>query len=239
MSEHYNDPDLREIVARVAIKFGRTFRGFAEADDIRQELWLWVLSHGKAVDRWAEEEKGQRKLVYSLNNVAKAYGVQQKAASSGYTPDDVAFYGKAEVRELLEMVFDRTKWEAPPQADEGRRGGRPANEGNGWVATLSDVSRAVDKLDAPDREAVELFFGRGEAAAYLAEVWDVSTSTAYARIDRAVKKVWRELGGARPNQGAVHPDLDGDGCECLHVWKGRRAMSNAAARAAQEKHYDE
>ena len=68
------------LVANIAYEFGRKFQ-MVEANDIRQELWLWFLEHPNKVNAWeALDGKQSIKLIAkSLRNAAKDYCQKQKA----------------------------------------------------------------------------------------------------------------------------------------------------------------
>lgn len=84
---------------------------------------------------------------------------------------------------------------------------------------LADISRAIDRLDVYDRVVLFSRFGTSISVAGMAEVHNIKIFTMRSRIDRAVRRLQRILGGERP-------DFEGLG--------SRKAMSNAKARAITE-----
>ena len=69
-----------QLVAHIAYEFGRKYH-MIDADDVRQELWIWFLEHPNKVKTWeALDGKQSVKLIArSLRNAAKDYCQKQKA----------------------------------------------------------------------------------------------------------------------------------------------------------------
>lgn len=225
------------IVESVAADMSRRYRQFGLGqDDASQEGWLWAFDHPRRVIEWFDPEiteprTGERLLARTLRNELHDIGETLKAQAVGYSRDDLSYYSRTMLRELLSSVFDPDAWLHPEQGDGERRGrGAPAEGGN-WVATLADISRAVEKLDAEDRDLLRMFheepvWKNKDAAAY----FSISEQTMSYRHDRAIGRLVTALGGPKPR-----PQHD---TECNH-WAGRHAVSNAAARSVQDSYYEE
>jgi hypothetical protein len=66
----------------------------ADASDIRQELWVWVLNHRDKLDEWSSDEFGEAKLYVALRNAGANYarGEQESRVDLGLAKDAGASY---------------------------------------------------------------------------------------------------------------------------------------------------
>jgi RNA polymerase sigma factor (sigma-70 family) len=234
---------LKPIVSGVALEFSRRFHKAAQVEyaDVEQECWVWCIKHPTKVSRWMKEEDGHRPIRTSLRNVALDYCSREKAARLGYDHDDLYWWSKGDVEVALGAMFSYEDWLSPPQS-EGRSN-KSAAEGGNYIATLADLSRAFDQLNAEDRKLLTLYYRDEEYQRDIAEDYGVSQKTISVRIDGAVRRLADKLGGPAPRQGAIHdPDPATGGCECGHTrWGGpgsRKVLSGAAARAITSSSYD-
>lgn len=225
--------DYEAIVAQVANEYGRRYRNHADREDFVQECWLWLAEHPAKLAEFLEHDHADKLIARTLRNHCYDAGEQLKAQHLGYSRDDLTYYGKGMLRELLPILWDDEAWTEPPVADGPRGGGDPATGGN-WLATLADVSRAFDELSEEDRNLLIGFHRDGIRNKDMAELSGVTEQVMSYRHDAAVGRLQRLLGGPRPQ-----PQHDAD-CEHEYRWGvGRRAMSNAEARATQQNYYEE
>jgi DNA-directed RNA polymerase specialized sigma24 family protein len=232
-------PTLQPVVDSVSSDAVRKYRRFGmEHDDASQECLLWILDHPAKVIAWFDEDnysprQAENLLARSLRNQCIDYGEDLKAQSVGYNREDLAYYSKQYLRELLPLMFDREAW-IYPEKNSGERistGGDPAHGGN-WITTLADVSRAYAKLDGSDRDLLARFHRDGDTNDEIARQCGVSKQTMSDWHDRAVGRLLKLLGGHKP--ASPHDE------ECDHwVTGSRHAVSNAAARAYQQSIYEE
>lgn len=240
------------VVESVAADMSRRYRryGLDQADG-SQQGWLFVYQHPAQMLRWFDEDNYSpavacKILARSLRNELENYGQDLKAQAVGYSRDDLAWYDKAMVRALLPAMFDPEAWldgGLPANGDEdedeantkrARRKTVLLSEGNNWIATLADLSQAYAKLGKDDRDILAAFHRDSWQNNMLAEVYGISKQTMSDRHDRAVKRLVDLLGGPKPawpHDGSCEHPFNG--------WVGRRAVSNAAARAAQDSYWDE
>lgn len=230
------DPSLEPMIESIAAEFGRKFHQYgADAEDFSQELYLWLFENGGKVAEWLDPEKfdpkdGERLLAKSLRNEALDYGVDIKAQCVGYERRDLHWYSKGEVKALLPAIFNPDAWENPPQS-EGRSTKSPSEGGN-WVTTLADVAQAFEQLDASDRSILRGLHSEGWTNKMMAMAEQVSEQVMSYRHDRAVSRLVKLLGGEAPR-----PMRDAAGAR--DHWRGRKAVSSAAARAYQSATYDD
>ena len=228
------------IIAGTCIETAKRYGTYGlDRAEAEQECWLWIGEHPAKLEEWmeAEPEKWTRLLARTLRNEMRDYGEKCKAEALGYHIDDLVYYSKKQLPPLLEAVFNESAWIHPETSGDepARRGAGDAATGGNWVATLADVSRAVDLLKQEDRDILKMFheppvWTNKDAAKYLG----LSEQVMSYRHDRALGRLLRELGGPKP-----WPGHDGD---CDHPFRGmgkRAVYSNAAARAMQSGYYDE
>jgi hypothetical protein len=227
---------LAPMVTTIANEYGRMHRAHgADASDFSQTLYAWVVENENQVREWLdpeffEEKDGTRLLATSLRNEAKDYAVDVKAQALGYKRSDLYWYGKNEVRSLLPSVFNQDAWHEPPQS-EGRST-KAASEGGNWIATLADVAQAFVRLDEYDQQILRRFHEDGWTNVLMAEVTGISEQLMSYHHDRAITRLVKLLGGEKFQQTRqTGADATRD------PFKGRHAVSNAAARAYQSTSY--
>ena len=163
------DPDV--MFSKIAGNVAAKNRGVAEADDIKQELWLWWLTHDQPdlLDAdWA--------LKRTLYTVAERYAAKERTARLGaethrYQPDEVMV--------LVEILVN-------PPTDE------PAEV---LGADLADVMTAVANLD-PSLRGYLVSYAAGESYRQIAEDSGLPLSTVFRRVQQALNDIVSTLNGA-------------------------------------------
>lgn len=231
-------PTLGPILDSVAAQMSRRYYQYGGShEDLVSEGWLWCCEHPEKLIHWFDDanyepKAAERLLAKSLRNHLQGYGEQLKAQALGYSTDDLTYYSRQYVRELLPMMFDDEAWMHPEQGDGERRAPSDPAAGGNWVATLADLSQAFAKLDQSDRDLLTQFHRDDVSNNALAERCGVSKQTMSDWHDRAIRRLVDKLGGNRP--GASH-DAD-----CTHGWTGgRRAISNSQSQAIQRSYWDD
>lgn len=220
------DERLDLLVAGAAYRCRRRW-GHMEYADLRSELYVWLYENPTKVrDLLAAEdtERADRDLTSSLLNAGERVARRERAELHGYRPEDEFFYSTAMLRGLLPDVYVPDAWVTSQQSDSERvSGAAPAREGNGRVAMLADISRALGQLREHDRLVLLDRYGPDapEDEARCAERLEITQEALRAKVNRATGRLRRILGGRRP---------DGGGSERQYVGS-RRALSNAAALA--------
>lgn len=189
------------VVGMIAYEFSRKFH-MCDADDIRQELWIWFLEHPNKVKLWETlEGKQSTKLVArSLRNAAKDYCQREKARAVGYKVEDNYYYDREVVELLLPAVLvgDLT---APSMAELGFTNSKKvASEGGNWFAMMGDIERGLRKLTQEQLSIIYLRFGEGCDNASLATELAITEDAARMRVNRAVNNLLNYLGGSRPRK---------------------------------------
>ena len=189
------------LVAHIAYEFSRKFH-MVDADDVRQELWIWFLEHPNKVATWeAMDGKQSIKLIArSLRNAAKDYCQKQKAQAVGYRVEDNYYYDRELIEALLPSVI-RGDQQAPAMNDLGFiTGKKVASEGGNWFAMMADIQRGFARLDEKQMSILYLRFGDGCDNKTFAKELGISEDAARMRINRAVNNLINILGGSQPRR---------------------------------------
>lgn len=189
------------LVGSIAYEFSRKFY-MVDADDIRQELWVWFLEHPNKVNVWESLEGKQsvKLIAKSLRNAAKDYCQKQKAHAVGYSVEDNYYYDR-ELVELLLPAIMRGDTTAPALNDIGFTSTKKvASEGGNYFAMMADIERAIDKLSHEQSSILYLRFGDGCDNKTFAKEMGISEDAARMRINRALNNLINYLGGIKPRK---------------------------------------
>jgi hypothetical protein len=176
--------------------------GMLERDDIRQELWLWFVSHPRKTQEWAKlEAKDRDKLIAkSLRNAALKYCEKEKARKSGYDSSDLYYYDASVIEAFLPSIIAGT-YSIPVSIQDlnAKFGTGNDAEGNNWLALRSDISFAFDKLSEAKQNVLRLRFSIDSPDwATLAKDMDSTPDGARMKVQRAINSLIKNLGGWRP-----------------------------------------
>lgn len=200
------------LVASIAYEYARKFH-MVEADDIRQELWIWFLTHPNKVKFWEDslDSKQSIKLIArSLRNSAKDYCQKEKAKSLGYRVEDNYYYDKQLVETILPAVLtgDRT----PPTFNDLSYSNtkKVASEGNNWFAMCADVNKAFNKVSKGQQYILSLRYRDGLELGALSIELQASQDAVRMRLNRAMNHLLNILGGLRPRAERDYTGEEGD-----------------------------
>jgi RNA polymerase sigma factor (sigma-70 family) len=200
------------MVGSIAYEFSRKFH-MCDADDIRQELWVWFLEHPNKVKLWeAIDVRQSTKLIArSLRNAAKDYCQKEKARAVGYKVEDNYYYDR-EVVELLLPAVLRKDLNAPAMTDLGfTKAKKVASEGGNWFAMMADIDKALERLTQEQLSIVYLRFGDGCDNVTLAKELSITEDAARMRVNRALNNLLNFLGGTRPRKERDYTQEEADG----------------------------
>ena len=197
--------DVVEIAQTSAYVITRNYKGFAEADDVKQELLEWSLKRNDKIQEWLNEDLskqeyrvGIKRLAKTFNRMADRYCRKEKAKKLGYSIHDEAFYSTGMIEELLPLAFSSniiTKDPATEFVSNG--GGDPATAGS-FLASMYDIRIALRELTIDLYEILRMRYEDGAKLEDIASYFDVTDSTINRKISTAVKQISKELGGESP-----------------------------------------
>jgi len=203
-------PILADLVPAVANSITRKVKGWVERDDLKQELYLWVLGRqSQYLDQLNEENKQKRehnvsRLAFQMRRIAEKYARREKARKAGYQTTDEAFYDTATIAQLmphiLASVIEGTVLE---QAQELINDGQPRKqstpaEGGNLLAILIDVKRSYLKLNEDDKVLLRMRYYDNVTLQEIAQYLECATSTADRRCTSALRRLQDLLGGETP-----------------------------------------
>jgi RNA polymerase sigma factor (sigma-70 family) len=197
--------DVVEIAQTSAYIITRNYKGFVEADDVKQELLEWSLKRNDKIQEWLNEDLskqeyriGIKRLAKTFNRMADRYCRKEKAKKLGYSIHDEAFYSTAMIEELLPMAFSSniiTKDPATEYVSNG--GGDPATAGS-FLASMYDIRIALRELTIEIYEMMRMHYEDGLTLEQIGEYFNVDKSTISRKINTGIKQMSKELGGESP-----------------------------------------
>jgi DNA-directed RNA polymerase specialized sigma24 family protein len=189
------DPMVRAQAEKVAARYQAV-----EADDLAQEVWVWIMEESSPALRGyiANGQPGalKRSLYHAAVNWCEK-DKKRRLAEQGYNWRDDYTYTRPEVARLLPVALD-------PSAVPGLSGGElhdgpaaktdPAH-GGGMLASLIDVRTAFAKLSDGDQAFVLTVVGFDCRWADIAATTGIKAESAYAKWMRILDRmVTRHLG---------------------------------------------
>jgi hypothetical protein len=130
--------------------------------------------------------------------MADRYCRKEKAKKLGYSIHDEAFYSPALVEQLLPFAFNNNIETKDPNSEfVSNGGGDPATAGS-FLASMYDIRIALRKLTIESYEMVRMRYEDNVILADMVAYFNQSDSTISRKINMAVKKMSRELGGDNP-----------------------------------------
>lgn len=154
------EPTIEDLVASISRAAASRYHDYVEHADVQQELQLFILENAAQVARWYNNS-GFHRVALALRGAAKRYCETEKAAASGYSFDDVAWYDPTMLEDLIPLALDE-RWDgtSPSSEDDDSlpRSKRDAAVGGTLLAMVMDVRRAIWRVGS-DPTAVAEFLG--------------------------------------------------------------------------------
>ena len=203
--------DYSYLVHTIAKQYAKKFNGVS-VDDIRQELWMWFLTHPNKVDYWTEtlNAKGASNMIArSLHNAAKDYCFKEKAIIERFNLTDYFWYTKDFIKTFLPSVLSNDWKKVERFSSEVKAQKSPAESGD-WMAYSADIKRAYDVLSDKEQALVMMFYGNDADGDTLHRELGgdrPSTRATQMAANRAIDKMVKYLGGSKPYKD---DDIDDD-----------------------------
>jgi hypothetical protein len=159
------------------------FFGYVEWDDLMQVAELALLETPQKFARLSEA--GNYTGVWQeFNRKCTQYAHKQKAAALGYRPEDLFFYSKRMLREIIPVILE--SWESG-DLYEFEYSDRAL-----WV----DVDRGLRKLAPAELQIIRWAFEGDDDK--VATMLSISENAASMRVSRLLDKIREGLGGENP-----------------------------------------
>ena len=200
--------DVIELAAVAAKPVADKFKGYVEADDLRQVASEWAARKPEKVEEYlirdtlAERRQGEAALIKSMRRVCERYARKEKAERSGYRPEDEYFYQPVMVEKIIEVIFNgghESIGQVFDPADVGgKRKMKPASEGGDLLALVADVEAALKQLDTRTYSILVTRHGDGVTLVDIGRQHGISPQRVEQIAQRGMRKVIEHLGGRKP-----------------------------------------
>jgi len=196
--------EATDIATTVARQVHRKYTTYFDVSDLRQELLVWCVKREDKVKEWLdpskdkhERESGIKYLAKTLNRHADKYCRKRKAQSLGYELRDEVYYTPAVLTEILPYVWGEIAEARDTSKPKVSGGGNPAEGGN-YIASVIDIRKGLEKIDAQDRLVLQLRFFENLTLSEIATSLEISDSTADRKVRGALRRLCYRLGGDNP-----------------------------------------
>lgn len=214
--------EANEIASTVSRQIHKRYAVYFDASDVTQELLMWAMKRPHKIQEWlnpdqepADRKSGIRQLAKAMQREADKYCRSRKARAIGYETRDEYFYSTGVLEELIAHMDEVDEQQASTQVRVSGGGSDPATGGN-FLVSIIDVRSAMEKLEPNDQLMLEMRYQENLTLGQIAEIVGLSDTTVHRRIQAALKRMVKELGGENP---WVTP---------------RRVVSNSQAKAMLE-----
>lgn len=213
----------------------RAYSSWVSLPDVAATLWLWAVSNEARIEEYLSREDGEKIIRTILRAEARTYALKERSMNTGNSLEDLTWYGPALIRKVLPDVFDYEDWQSFEAGQSDGRGSKPvANATGDRLAYILDIKGALTSLQGDHVKLLREHYGKGVSLKACAIALGISDDACQKRLQRAVYAIADKLNGVREHDPyeAVNGQFD-------TRTKGRKAMSNAAARAATDANWSE
>ena len=189
------------LVSTLASEYYRKYP-ITEAEDIRQVLWVWFLTHPVKYTEWSKlpAKDKERLIARSLRNAALKYCEQEKARKVGYDISDLYYYDPSVIEAFLPSIIGNT-YEIPNKIKDlnfkfGKSG--EVTDGNNWLVLRSDIEKAFNRLTEAKQNILRIKFSvENYEWNDLGKELNTSADGARMKVNRALSSLVKILGGWR------------------------------------------
>ncbi len=198
---------VNEITSSIAWGLSKKYHRFAEFEDIKQAMneYAWKrkdkVSEYLLRDNEVERKMGYKAFSTFMRRSGERYARKEKARSLGYELGDEYFYRLVMIETLIKVLGSEDAQLTNQVMDpdiHGVRAKKQASEGNNLLAMLSDVDRAMKKLDLRTHSILKSKYSSDLSLAEIAKEWDISPQRVEQIINKGLRDITEYLGGATP-----------------------------------------
>lgn len=198
---------VNEITSVVAWNISKKYHRFVELDDIRQAMNEYAWKRKDKVSEYlmregeAERKMGYKAFTTFIRRAGERYARKEKSKALGYELGDEYFYRVAMIETLIKVLGSEDAQVANQVMDpdvHGVKAKKQASEGNNLLAMLSDVDRAMKKLDLRTHSILNSKYSSDLSLAEIAKEWDISPQRVEQIINKGLRDISEYLGGATP-----------------------------------------
>jgi len=198
---------VNEITSSIAWGLSKKYHRFAEFEDIKQAMNEYAWKRKDKVSEYLlRDDEVERKMGYKafstfMRRAGERYARKEKARALGYELGDEYFYRLVMIETLIKVLGSEDAQLTNQVMDpdiHGVRAKRQASEGNNLLAMLSDVDRAMKKLDLRTHSILNSKYSSDLSLAEIAKEWDISPQRVEQIINKGLRDISEYLGGATP-----------------------------------------
>jgi hypothetical protein len=175
--------DVSSIMQSSAKYVRNRFYGYTELSDVLQVLKLDMLEHPTKYSKLTAKGSADF-LSKEFIRVGSRYAMKDKAAALGFKPEDLFFYSKKALREMIPVILE--SW------DSGDLYEFEYTDRALWI----DIDRALKALSASDLQIIRWAFTDDEDT--VAVKLGLTEGAASMRVSRLLDKIREDLGGENP-----------------------------------------
>jgi RNA polymerase sigma factor (sigma-70 family) len=198
-----------EITSIIAYNLSKKYHRFTEREDIKQAMNEYAWKRKDKVNEYLmREDDIERRMGYKafttfMRRAGERYARKEKARALGYELGDEYFYRVEMVENLIKVLGSEDTHLVNQVLDpdvHGVRAKKQPNEGNNLIALLSDVDKAMKRLDPRTQGILNSRFAQDLPLTEIATAWDISPQRVEQIAKRGVKDLIELLGGVTPYQ---------------------------------------
>jgi len=196
-----------EVTATIAWSLSKKYHRFAELSDIKQAMneYAWKRKD-KVAEYLIREDEGERRAGYKafttfMRRAGERYARKEKARALGFELGDEYFYKTVMIENLIKVLGSEDAHLSNQVLDpdvHGVKAKKQASEGNNILAMLSDVDKAMQKLDPRTSGILNLRFAADLPLSEIATEWQISPQRVEQIVNKGLRDISEYLGGASP-----------------------------------------
>jgi len=147
------------------------------------------------------KKQGYKAFSTFIRRAGERYARKEKARALGYELGDEYFYRLELIEGLIKVLGSGEAYLTNQVLDpdvHGVKAKKLANEGNNLAAMMSDVDKAMKKLDMRMQGILTSRFTNDMPLAEIAEAWDISPQRVEQLIAKGLRDIVEALGGYTP-----------------------------------------
>lgn len=191
---------LIALVWQVIGPVAKKYRPYVGTGDLASAVFDWVWSNEEKVTALIQGDRLPLLRAVVLG-VAERTARAEKAARSGYSGFDEVFYELHKLRAILPDALDPEA--VPSQQQQDVSVANSQHGYNEWEAGIADVRSALGKLSTTEYRLLSDIFWERLAPEQVASRQRSTIETVNARINAALRRLQRHLGGREPHTGEL------------------------------------
>jgi DNA-directed RNA polymerase specialized sigma subunit len=206
-SRHPIWKEIYDMTSSIGYGISQRYRRYAELDDIRQAMNEYAWKRKDKVQEYLlrddpdEKRMGYKAFSTFIRRAGERFARKEKAKALGYELGDEYFYRLELIESLIKVVGSGEAYLANQVFDpdvHGVKNKKLANEGNNLIAMISDVDRAMKKLDLRMQGILNARFANDQPLNEIAAAWDISPQRVEQLVAKGVRDIAESLGGKSP-----------------------------------------